>query len=168
MLLLPVPARLNWSAWQKLWRKDSHVLLIRFPHSGAPLLLTTVQNPFPPWRKIGCVQLLTPQLLCSVFGMSTVWFTLCAALPLYPPPTVTIPQHHLVPVRVAFSFLPHTEVVIFSVLPYQRYITKPMIWLSFQVSRIQLKDYRFDSIYLDFSRLTSTQGWCFLQPRVGW
>lgn len=60
------------SAWQKLWRKDPHVLLIHFPHSGAPLLLTTPQNPFPPVRKIGCVQLQTLQSVYSVWQVNSL------------------------------------------------------------------------------------------------
>lgn len=71
MLLLALPAWLNMHG-KSCGGKDSHVLLIHFPHSGAPLLLTTPQNPFPPLRKIGCVQLLTLQLLCSVSGVTTV------------------------------------------------------------------------------------------------
>lgn len=104
MLLLTVPAWLNWTTWQKLWRKDSHILLIHFPHSGAPLLLTTLQNPFPPRRKIGCVQLLTPQLLCSAFGMSTVW---SLSAPRYLPALhPQLQPRHFVLIHAAYSLLP--------------------------------------------------------------
>lgn len=92
---------LKWAA-KRLWGKDFHFLLIHFSHSGAALLLTTLKTHFPPERKMGCVQLPTPQL--------SRWFTFHVALPCSSLSTVTTQSTCLDPSHVFI----HSHSIVFT------------------------------------------------------
>lgn len=96
-----------------------------FPQSGARLLLTTLQNLFPPlWWKIGCVQSLTPLNYCVLRLAYQQWQSL----------TLLCLLSHIVLIRHAFLLLPHSNVALSALSP-----------VSFQTALERAKN--CDSIY---------------------